>query len=139
MSRWYEMSVTVKGFDKAKRNEIEEAAAEEWEFDDFGSNPNQIFSTGQSNLCGGESEEEFAKRLATAIFGANGKPCEVHVGATCLDDLPSKSYSFGEDDKNLLDGLTRCVSCEKLVPSDKVSLDRDKKPHCEDCFDERMR
>jgi hypothetical protein len=138
MSRWYEMSVTIEDFDKAKRDEIEKAASEEWEFEDFGSNPDQIFSSGQSNLCGGESEDEFAKRLATAIFKANGKPCEVNVRATCLEDLPSESYSFSEGD-NLLDGLTRCVSCEKLVPSDKITLDRDKKPHCEDCFDERMR
>lgn len=102
MSRFYEMSVTIEDFDKAKRSEIEEAASEEWEFGDFGSNRDRIFSTGQSNLCGGESEEEFAKRLATAIFKANGKPCEVHVGATCLEDLPTENYFFNENDKALL-------------------------------------
>jgi hypothetical protein len=102
------MSVEIVGFDKGKREDIEAAAAEEWEFDDFSYTdsstdvPSSLSSVGQESLCGGETEDQFARRLAKAVFKANGKPCKVIVRATCLENLPCKTHSFDENNADLM-------------------------------------
>jgi len=98
MSRSYEMYVSVTGFDPKRKEDIENAANLEWNFPDWDHYKGEITATGQSNLCGGETEEEFAKRLQVAIVKANGKPCKVDVTATCLEDLPCDTYNFDEED-----------------------------------------
>lgn len=98
MSRSYEMYVSVTGFDPKRKDAIEDAACQEWEFPDWQHYKGEITATGQSNLCGGETEEQFAKRLQKAIVEANGKPCKVEVTATFLEDLPCETYTFDEDD-----------------------------------------
>jgi len=97
MSRLYEMSLVVRGA-AVDENTISEAADEHWNFEDWSSYNKEISAHGQSNLCGGETEEEFAQRLTESIWKANGKFCEVEVIATYLEDLPHENYLFDEED-----------------------------------------
>jgi hypothetical protein len=91
------MHATISKFDKTKADEIEEAANDEWNWKTNSGGNEEISLIGQDNLCGGESEEHFANRLAAAIFDANGGPCEIHVNAICMEDLPYESYHFDKD------------------------------------------
>jgi hypothetical protein len=93
------MHLTVTGFEKPKSKAIIRAAKKEWPFDninELGDEPH-IECCGDGYLGGGETEDEFAKRMAQAVFKANGKPCKVHVEATYLDDPPHEDYDFDED------------------------------------------
>ena len=114
MSRSYGMHVKVIGFDPKRQSEIEDAANEEWSFGGWSDNkkfrkgkePTEMDAYGESNLTGGEDEEEFASRLAKAVMKANGKACKVEINATCLEDLPHESYTFDEEDyKGITDHL----------------------------------
>jgi hypothetical protein len=73
MSRYYEMTVFVDRYDVAKVEDIQKAAAAEWPFDEwtFCGGPdeaaNGMQASGQGQLCGGETEEEFADRLAAPV------------------------------------------------------------------------
>lgn len=98
MSRAYRMSVTILESDPKRCESIKEAANGEWDFSDWFKHEGVISAVGESDLGGGESEDNFAAKLARAIFKANGKPCKVEVNATYLDDLPYESYSFDGDD-----------------------------------------
>ena len=105
MSRWYEMNVRIVGFDTSKEHDIQDAAGEEWNFDDYNwhthkpeKGPITMSGGGQSSLCGGESEDEFSKRFIEAVWKANKGYCVVEVNATYLEDLPSEFYTFDEDD-----------------------------------------
>lgn len=97
MSRLYEMQVVVHDYDPKKKEAIQLACSEEWEFEDFysDSSDTEMEATGQSNLCGGESEEEFRDRLCHAIWKANDAYCEVIVNATYLEALPYETYTGG--------------------------------------------
>jgi len=104
MSRFYEMSVEVSGHDPAKVAEIQAAAEQEWPFDDwwFAGEEDDAAATmhasGQDNLCGGETEEEFSERLSLAIWRANGGYCRVSVDATYLENLPYETHELDEAD-----------------------------------------
>lgn len=107
MSRWYEMSVTVAGFDRRKKRRIIAECTEEWGFgkEDFtedGRSPGTpvpvLRATAQDHLCGGETEEEFADRFSRTIWKVNGRYCEVTIQATCLENLPSETHLRDEDD-----------------------------------------
>ena len=102
MSRFYEMSVEVSGHDRAKVAEIQAAGEQEWPFDDWwfaGENDaGTLHASGQDNLCGGESEEEFTERLSLAIWRANGGYCRVSVDATYLENLPYETHELDEAD-----------------------------------------
>jgi hypothetical protein len=95
MSRAYEMTVTIAGFKPRLKDKIIDACNEEWTFEDdwFDSN-GEITSYGESSLCGGESEDEFAKRLCKAIWKANRGGCRVEVRATYMENLPTEEYTF---------------------------------------------
>jgi len=98
MSRLYEMEVTIEGFDPDKAQEIQDAAQEQWPFEEDWSEDEETMSAhGQSNLCGGEMDCEFAKRLTKAIFEANGGPCKVKVDATYMENLPFEVFEFDKD------------------------------------------
>lgn len=69
MSRLYEMRVSIKGYDKAKDEEIAKAAQKIWPWQggltlprhtvnpNTGNPPgNEIYGLAQDNLCGGETE-----------------------------------------------------------------------------------
>lgn len=58
--------------------------------------------SGDGQLCGGESEDEFAERITKAIWQANGQFCSVEVCATYLEDLPCEQYQLDRDDYDRL-------------------------------------
>jgi predicted DsbA family dithiol-disulfide isomerase len=92
------MYVSIKGFNPERQTEIEEAAGDQWNFEDWNSDTNTLTACGQSSLCGGDGEDEFSQRLTEAIWKANGAFCEVTVCATYMENLPFESYSFDEED-----------------------------------------
>lgn len=108
MSRAYEMTVEIKDYKARNLPKIIRACCEEWDFDadDFTrqrTDPlkrryDTVIATAQDNLCGGEQEHEFAKRLAVAIWKANGGFCPVEVRAVYLEELPYETYTYDEDD-----------------------------------------
>jgi hypothetical protein len=105
MSRFYQMSVELSGHDPAKVAQVREAAEGEWPFDDWFDSGENLTASGQANLSGGEGEEEFAERLAAAIWRANGGFCRVSVDATYLENLPYETYELDESDyARLLEG-----------------------------------
>lgn len=101
MSRFYMMTLEVKKYEKSKEHGIIDAANNEWPFklEPFGEG---LLGTGEKNLCGGETEDEFARRVAKAVFKANGKPCEVDIRATFLEELPYEAYHFDEHNASLM-------------------------------------
>jgi hypothetical protein len=99
MSRFYDMTVEISGYDAAKVSEIQAAAKEQWPFADWSFQDDGIMqSSAQDYLCGGLSEEEFAERLGVAIWKANGGFCEVSVDATFLENLPYEVHTLDEAD-----------------------------------------
>jgi len=97
MSRYYSMYVTIKDADPARTEEIKAAAKAEWPLEDWYEHEGTVTASGDSNLCGGESEEKFAERLSKAIWQANGGFCTVAVHATYMEDLPYETYCLDEE------------------------------------------
>jgi hypothetical protein len=112
MSRTYEMAVIITGFEKSRLQKIKKACRAEWDFeqDEFSVDGDAkslrtLTGHGIGSLCGGESEEEFSDRLAKAVWKANGKYCEVEVGASYLEnDPPCDDHIRGKDDYKRLMG-----------------------------------
>ena len=109
MSRYYEMDVHFHRANPDRVDAIKQAAAEEWPFEDwyaveYPDTPTSFGSNDQDNLCGGESDKEFATRLARAIWEANGGYCEIEILATYLETIPCETYSFDEDEYEELAG-----------------------------------
>lgn len=102
MSRFYEMAVEVSDHDPAKVAEIQAAAEQEWPLADWwcagDDDAATMHASGQSSLCGGETEEEFTERLSLAIWRANGGYCRVSVDATYLENLPYETHELDESD-----------------------------------------
>ena len=113
MSRYYSMSVTITGADANRFDPIMAAASAEWKFDDWYSQKGVLTASGDAQLVGGETEEQFAERLTKAIWTANEGPCQVGVDATYLDDLPYESHSLGPDDYD------RLMNANKETPHEK--------------------
>jgi len=100
MSRLYEMEVSIEGFDPDKKDEIQDAAHDEWPFEDWQDWNGELSCHAQSNLGGGETDDQFARRLSDAIIEANGKPCYVKVDATLMENLPYETFEFNTKLKN---------------------------------------
>ena len=98
MSRYYTMTVTITGAACDRVDAVKRAAEAEWPFDDWLLNDGVLTSPADDNLCGGETEEEFADRLAKAIWTANDGYCRVEVRATYLDRIPFETHCLDEDD-----------------------------------------
>lgn len=105
MSRYYGMNFEVEGIARREIPLVRGAIRGVWSIesqDDTGGNDRESIVSysayGESSLAGGEDEEEFATRAAHAIWKALGHYAFVSVDATYLEDLPTESYSRGEDD-----------------------------------------
>ena len=106
MSRNFSMNIEVTGSVPALRRKIVAACCREWGFaaSDFSflkpdpPKPHSMTVTADGQLCGGETDSEFADRLAAAVWAANGAYCEVTVRATCLDELPYDTNTRDETD-----------------------------------------
>lgn len=99
MSRYYSMTIAIIGANSEQIKAVKQAAKAVWPFDDwFLDIDNRLTASADASLCGGETEEEFAERLAKAIWAANGDYCQVEVNATYLETLPYESYCFDEED-----------------------------------------
>ncbi len=98
MSRYYSMGITISDYQADHADAICKAASDEWSFDDWiTSQDESLSSTGDGNLCGGESEDEFSERLAHAIWKANNGFCGVAVVCTYMESLPYEEYEFDSD------------------------------------------
>jgi len=92
------MTATIEGCNPTYEDEIVEAFKQEFgtcgeDPDVFSLLPTYMQITARGNLCGGESEEEFADRLAAAIWRANSCAyCKVEVRATFLEDVPYETH-----------------------------------------------
>ena len=104
MSRAYDMYLQVAQIKPKCRKAIKKAAEDNWPFDWCIDSPTLLEGMGESSLCGGEGEQEFAQRLARAIWQAHGSYCEVIVTATYLENRPHQDYEFQEDDYLRLTG-----------------------------------
>ena len=98
MSRMYDMSVSITEYESAKKDEIADAANDEWDFENWEEWSDTFTAGGEGSLCGGESEEGFTQRLTNAIWKANGKFCKVNVCATYLEEIPHEHHELDEDD-----------------------------------------
>lgn len=108
MNRAYSMYVTVSWKPKPGENiketaqEIGDAMRKQWPFDDQFCYCDEdgiveLSDSADGNLCGGESEEEFADRLAKAVWEV-AAGVKIEVNATCLEDIPYDTYTFNEED-----------------------------------------
>lgn len=98
MSRYYHMAVEITDFKPEKADLIINALQCDWDYDYVSQryDPNKLYLVGESNLVGGESEEEYAARVAVTVWRINGEYCEVEVVATYLEDLPYEIYTFDD-------------------------------------------
>ena len=96
MSRYFEMQIAISNFRPARKKKIVAACLREWNFGKFHEGKKDgkdvLWSVGESVLCGGESEDEFAERLAGEVWKANGAFCRVEVTATYLEDMPCEVH-----------------------------------------------
>ena len=88
----------ITGANPDRFDAVKAAASAEWGFEDWDEFKGTLTASADDTLGGGESEEEFAARLAKAVWTANGGPCEVEVRATYLEDLPYEAYVFDASD-----------------------------------------
>ena len=97
MSRYYAMEVIIQNVRPDKEEAVKMAAQNEWPFLDWDSKACTLRASAESALCGGESEEEFANRLAQAVWDASGSFCPVEVNATYLEQLPFETHVRDQD------------------------------------------
>ena len=93
MSRFYKMEVNVREVQKKNIKKVLKVCEEYWDFEEIENHPepkgklHYIYGDGYGNLCGGMSEDEFAKNLAKQIKKVD-KKCKVNIGATYLEAPP---------------------------------------------------
>jgi hypothetical protein len=107
MSRVYEMTVKISEYNSKKQKKIVAACMSEWPFrrGDFFEEAASVSAAGlmltataEGNLGCGDTEGEFAGKLAKKIWKANGSFCAVNIRATYLEELPCEEYEFLEYD-----------------------------------------
>ena len=98
------MQLRVEDLTEEQIDAVAEAIVPLWNWDEdsqfVDTNSNQFSISGTSNLCGGESEQEFADRLSHAVWGALGEYHPIEITATYLENLPYETYTRSEDDYN---------------------------------------
>ena len=99
MSRYYSMFVRIAGPAPERIDAVKSAAEAEWPFEDWILGGEDVLTAvAEDSLCSGETDDEFAQRLAKAVWAANGAFCKVEVHATYLENLPHETYSFDQED-----------------------------------------
>lgn len=99
MSRLYEITVRVSGHHPFEVENIKDAVEEEWGLEDeWKEGDEHVFFAGQGSLGGGETEAEFSRRVAQAVWDTVNKFCKVEVQCSYIEDPPTEYYSFDEDD-----------------------------------------
>jgi len=102
MSRYYEMAFEVNTADLTEEeiDKVKDEIEELWgiDTDDMSCFGNTLEASGNNFLCGGESEDEFARRAVRQIWETLGDFVKIEVRATFLEELPFESYEFDEDD-----------------------------------------
>ena len=92
MSRSYDMQIVVKRFNMQLVNKIIEACNGQWPFKNIGiyqaDEDSALIGDAEGNLHYGETEEDFADRIARTVWKANNEYCPVTVRAVYLDELP---------------------------------------------------
>ncbi len=103
MSQTYQMDVFLKNVDVRRVGDVAKMAGEEWPFGEWNyDHPDgqddgliDLDSSGIGQLAGGEEPDEFADRLALAVWAANGGFCDVEVYSTYIEDLPQDAHRRG--------------------------------------------
>ena len=106
MSRAYDMNIrATKLKKKTDGDTVKEVIESEWPISYGHTDPSTeddgtftLFTGGEGQLYGGETEEEFTSRVTQAIWDKLGYYAEVTVAATYLDDLPTDTHSLDQHD-----------------------------------------
>ena len=97
------MQVNITNYNSENLQAIKNAWESEWAGEDqskynIDKDNHCLQFTAEGFLYGGEAEDEFADRLAVAIWKANKGYCKLDISAIYLEDNPRNIYSYGEDD-----------------------------------------
>jgi len=103
VSRCYRMTIRIKGWNKERTDRVKDAAKKEWNFENSYEEPDLLTLEREGNVCG-ETEGQFADRLAKAIWTANGGYCGVEVEAVYFEEEPpmEKHVRGKEDYKRIM-------------------------------------
>lgn len=104
MSRAYRMRIQIEGYDPSKKDDIDEMVClllgndDGYDVHDYKYNKALTYRA-DTDLRGGETEEDFFAQVRDAVWHANGdKYCSVIVHQTCMEDLPVECYETSEED-----------------------------------------
>ena len=98
MSREYSVDLRVIGLNPYQVEEIREAAEHEWPFHDWYEREQELDVTATATLTSGESEKEFATRLAKAIWLANAADCYIEIHTAYIEVPPAETFCFGSEE-----------------------------------------
>lgn len=97
MSKDYDMSFTITGYDENRIDAIIGVLADEWKFQEADEYDGEIRLQGEDCLDSETSEEDYAEISTIAVWKANGKFCTVSLVATYIGGAPWESYCYDED------------------------------------------
>jgi len=106
MSRSYQASLKVTGYNPERsaaiRNAVEEDCGHD---DDLDPDEREYDGVNELNyygfhitLCGGETEDEFTRRVARGIWKANNGPCTVETTIVDIENAPSDFNQCGAEE-----------------------------------------
>lgn len=99
MSRSYNMNVTVGELVGDEAQTIDEVLEMECGAEEAGFVFDKQYNCNfDMNLCGGETEDQFADRISASIWKALKHFYPICVTATCLENLPVEEYPMDEED-----------------------------------------
>ena len=95
MGRAYEISVKVSDHNPDNFFPIMEAVNDVFDMGGWTDYDSGIMGTKSDGyLCSGETEQEISERIANVAMEANGAKCHIEVCCTCMEYIPSETYSF---------------------------------------------
>lgn len=129
MSRAYHMQFKVAELDPSKIDAISDLLGDEWVggmYSYVSRDPYSVSWDGESSLYGGETEEEFADRIAVLIWQVNQGFCMVEIVATYLENLPCETYTRDQDFYEKV--KVEAPEALELKPAEPVKPDEPMKP-----------